>query len=163
MQPNDHQPKRLAVTLTVLAAAVLALAACGTNEDTTKPGDSKPSSAAPVDEMPQATVKVAEAEYSLKPTPATGKAGEVTFDVENAGSVKHEFVVIKTDKKANELLKGDEADEQGTVDEIGDIEPGKSAELAVKLEPGHYALICNLPGHYMPGGKPGMLADFTVR
>lgn len=146
-----------------LAAAVLALSACGDSDATGEPGDSKSSSAAPANEKPQATIKVAAAEYSLTPTSANGKAGEVTFDVENAGVIAHEFVVVKTDKKADELLKGAEADEQGAVDEIEDIEPGKSAKLAVKLKPGHYALICNLPGHYMPRGKPGMLADFTVQ
>lgn len=150
-------------TLVALTAAVLALSACGERDETTKSGGSEPSAAAPADVKPRSTIDVGETEYSLKPTPAVGKAGRVTFRVENAGAIQHEFVVIKTDKKAGELLKGNEADEQGVVDEIGDIEPRKSATLAVNLKPGHYALICNLPGHYMPGGMPGMLADFTVR
>jgi uncharacterized cupredoxin-like copper-binding protein len=29
----------------------------------------------------------------------------------------------------------------------------------LSLKPGHYSLVCNLPGHYMAG----MHADFTVR
>lgn len=153
---------RRSATLMVLAFAVLAVSACGSNGEPQPrplPGAAPPEAAAP----PQGTIKVALAEYSLKPTPAEAKAGKVTFDVENAGAMNHEFIVIKTDKKAADLLKGEEADEKGSVDEIGDIEAGKSAKLSVKLKPGHYALICNLPGHYMPGGQPGMLADFTVK
>jgi len=154
---------RRAGTLMALTATVLALSACGERDETTGSGDSESPSAAPANERPQSTIKVRLAEYSLEPTPAVGKAGKVTFDVENAGGLQHEFVVIKTDKKAGELLKGNEADEQGLVNEIGNIEPRKSATLAVKLKPGHYALLCNLPGHYMPGGEPGMLADLTVK
>src|SRR5215218_5659415 len=103
-------------------------------------------------------------EYWLKHTPATGKraSGKVTFVVKNAGEIAHEFVVIKTSKQADGLLKGEEADEKGNVGEIGNIDPGKRKRLSLKLQPGHYALICNLPGHYMRNGKPGMLADFTV-
>jgi uncharacterized cupredoxin-like copper-binding protein len=59
-------------------------------------------------------------------------------------------------------LKGKEADETGAVDEIEDIAPGAAERLTLHLEPGHYALICNLPGHYFHDGKPGMLADVTV-
>jgi uncharacterized cupredoxin-like copper-binding protein len=34
-----------------------------------------------------------------------------------------------------------------------------SKTLALRLRPGHYALVCNLPGHYLAGQR----ADFTVR
>ena len=39
------------------------------------------------------------------------------------------------------------------------IKPGKTAKLKLKLAAGHYALICNLPGHF----AGGMYADFTVK
>ena len=54
------------------------------------------------------------------------------------------------------LLKGTEADEAGNVGEIGDLQPGQAKTLTLPLKPGHYALICNLPGHY----KAGQHADF---
>lgn len=162
------RPTSRAATAGALSVAALALAACGSDSKATaKPAasSSKPSTAAPANEKPQSTIKVVEAEYSLKDTPAKGKpkSGKITFDVENAGAIPHEFVVVKTDKKADALLKGSKADEKGNVGEIGNIDAGGSAKLSLKLKPGHYALICNLPGHYMPGGKAGMLADFTVQ
>ena len=86
-------------------------------------------------------------------------AGNVTFRVRNSGNVKHEFVVLRADKPAGDLLKGEEADESGNVGELGDVAPGVSKTLKLNLKAGHYALICNLPGHY----KAGQYADFTVR
>jgi uncharacterized cupredoxin-like copper-binding protein len=161
-----HNPIRVAAAAALIAAA-FALPACGGSdeEDTAKDPATKPSTPAPANEKPRSTIKVVEAEYSLKDTPAKGttQGGKITFDVENAGAIPHEFVVIKTNKKADALLKGDEADETGNVGEIGNIDPGRSKKLKLKVAPGHYALICNLPGHYMPSGKPGMLADFTVQ
>ena len=83
----------------------------------------------------------------------------MTFRVRNAGAINHEFVVLRTNKKASELLKGNEADETGNVGEIGDIPPGQTKNLSLNLKSGHYALICNLAGHY----KAGQHADLTVR
>jgi uncharacterized cupredoxin-like copper-binding protein len=98
-------------------------------------------------------------EYTVAPSSTVGAAGRVTFAVRNAGTVPHEFVVLRTPKPASGLLKGNEADETGNVGEIGDLQPGQTKTLTLPLKPGHYALICNLPGHY----KAGQHADFTVR
>jgi uncharacterized cupredoxin-like copper-binding protein len=98
-------------------------------------------------------------EYSVAPSPAVGRSGRVTFAVRNGGAIPHEFVVLRNAKPADSLLKGAEADEAGNVGEIGDLQPGQAKTLRLTLKPGHYALICNLPGHY----KAGQHADFTVR
>ena len=66
---------------------------------------------------------------------------------------------MKTNKPAGNLLKGIEADETGNVGEIGGVPPGQARTLNLTLNRGHYALICNLPGHY----KTGQFADFYVR
>lgn len=164
----------LPATAGLLAAATLALgfSGCGGSESATSATSannpssaSAPSPAASAAAQSTGTIKVVEDEYSLKETPAAAKAtnGKVTFDVENKGEIPHEFVVIKTTKQADALLEGKEADEQGNAGEIGNIDPGRTKKLSLKLAPGHYALICNLPGHYMPSGEPGMLADFTVQ
>jgi uncharacterized cupredoxin-like copper-binding protein len=150
---------RFSTSIAALAvvAAALTLAACGDD------GDSG-SSAAAGRAKPAADplVRVNEAEFSLEPATSRVPAGTVTFAVADRGKVKHEFVVIRTSKKAGGLLKGKEADETGAVDEIEDIGPGAAKRLTLDLKPGHYALICNLPGHYFHDGRPGMLADFTV-
>jgi uncharacterized cupredoxin-like copper-binding protein len=98
-------------------------------------------------------------EFAVNPQPAAGRAGRVTFHVRNTGKVPHEFVVLRTNKAADALAKGGRADETGNVGEIGDLQPGASKSLALSLRPGHYALICNLPGHYLAGQH----TDFTVR
>jgi uncharacterized cupredoxin-like copper-binding protein len=98
-------------------------------------------------------------EFNVAPKPSEVANGPVTFNVSNAGKVEHEFVVIKTSKPASDLLKGGEADEAGNVGEIGSVKPGQTKALKLKLVTGHYALICNLPGHY----AAGQYADLTVK
>jgi uncharacterized cupredoxin-like copper-binding protein len=118
-------------------------------------------SAAPSKPARQASknISVTLREFTLKPSPKVGKAGRVTFRVRNSGRVKHEFVVLRTNKKASKLLKGNEASEAGNVGEIGNVPSGSTKSLTLTLKKGHYALICNLPGHY----KAGQRADFNVR
>ena len=98
-------------------------------------------------------------EFNVAPKPAAVASGAVTFNVSNAGKVEHEFVVLKTSKPASDLLKGGKADEAGNVGEIGSVKPGQTKALKLKLAAGHYALICNLPGHY----AAGQYADLTVK
>ena len=98
-------------------------------------------------------------EFTLTPAQPQVSSGKVVFEVTNNGSVVHEMVIVKTDTPASDL--GDssgEADETGAVGEVSDLPPGKSETLTVDLAPGHYALVCNLPGHY----EGGMFADFEV-
>jgi uncharacterized cupredoxin-like copper-binding protein len=104
-------------------------------------------------------VNVSLKEFTINPSAVQAAAGKVTFKVHNAGTVTHEFVVLKTNKPAGDLLKGAEADETGNVGETGDLKAGTSKTLSLNLPPGHYALICNLPGHY----KAGQHTDFTVK
>jgi uncharacterized cupredoxin-like copper-binding protein len=104
-------------------------------------------------------VNVSLKEFTVNPSAAQAAAGKVTFKVHNAGTATHEFVVLKTDKPAGGLLKGDRADESGNVGETGDLKAGTSKSISLNLPAGHYALICNLPGHY----KAGQHTDFTVK
>ena len=98
----------------------------------------------------------------------TARAGSVTFQVTNQGAETHEFVVLKTDTAADKLpivgFEGekDRIDEAGpgvtNVGETGDMKPGETKLLTVDLLPGHYVVVCNLPGHY----RMGMHTDLTV-
>jgi uncharacterized cupredoxin-like copper-binding protein len=87
-------------------------------------------------------------------------AGKVTFTVTNAGAMKHEYVVLRTSQPAAALpVSGGRASEAGHVGEIGDLPAGATKTLTLDLRPGHYSIVCNLPGHY----AAGMHADLTVR
>ena len=110
-------------------------------------------------------------EFSVIPAPAGGKAGKVKFSVRNAGKFVHEFVVVKTDldpfmlpTKTNGSV---DEDKVNGIDELEDIKAGTTATLKVTLQPGKYALICNVVDE--EDGKPevhyklGMRAAFTVR
>ena len=92
-------------------------------------------------------------------------AGDVTFAATNEGSSVHEmeiFTVPEGVDAASLEVTDNVADTDGAgmrvVDEVEDIAPSTTAELTVNLDPGAYAVICNLPGHY----AQGMVAGFTV-
>ena len=166
--PTRHVPlapskRRPAI---VLVAALLAVApivtgivfvASGGDEAAISPGAPAPTTApAPA---AAASIGVTLKDFTVSPAPSTGRAGRVTFRVRNAGAVGHEFVVLRTSKSAAGLLKGAKASEAGNIGEIGDLEPGVTKTLRLNLKPGHYALVCNLPGHYAAGQR----ADFVVK
>jgi uncharacterized cupredoxin-like copper-binding protein len=168
--PLPAEPKRsralvlsavLLVALTIIVAFVLVVSSGG--DSSSAPAPAKPPAPAAAKPKPApaaaANIGVALRDFTVNPAPAAGLAGKVTFRVHNAGAVKHEFVVIRTNKSAASLLKGSEADESGNVGEIGDLKPGVTKTLRLDLKAGHYALICNLPGHYAAGQH----ADFVVK
>jgi uncharacterized cupredoxin-like copper-binding protein len=107
-------------------------------------------------------VGVQEKEFTITLDKSTLAAGAVTFSITNGGTIAHEFVVIDTDTAADKLPQvNGEVDEDSleAVDEVEDIAPGATASLPVTLAAGHYAVICNIPGHY----AAGMHADITVQ
>jgi uncharacterized cupredoxin-like copper-binding protein len=91
-------------------------------------------------------------------------AGELTFEGVNEGTRTHEFEIFAVPEgvDANALPVEDNvalADEMlEVIDEVEDIAPGTSATLQVDLQPGNYAVLCNLSGHY----ANGMHTTFTV-
>ena len=97
-------------------------------------------------------------EWSVAVDKDTVPAGKVTFEFANKGKLPHEVVIVKTDKKADALGTGNTVPEDGSVGEVEDIEAGATKKGTFDLQPGHYALICNISGHY----KSGMHIDFTV-
>lgn len=101
-------------------------------------------------------------EHTITLTSTEVRAGEVTFVVRNRGGSAHDFIVIKTDLAADKLpLDGQTqtAREDGRVDGIELLGPGKSGNLRVTLAPGRYVLICNVPTHY----ELGMRTELTVK
>jgi uncharacterized cupredoxin-like copper-binding protein len=105
-------------------------------------------------------VDVTLAQFAVSPSATAAPAGRVTFRVHNAGTITHEFVVIRTPTLAADLpVRNGRAVEAGNVGETGDLQPGATKSVAIRLPAGHYALICNLPGHYLAGQH----TDFAVR
>ena len=99
-------------------------------------------------------------EFALTPSVRSVPAGTVTFVVRNGGHLGHEFVVVKTATPAAKLpMSGGRASEKGSVGEIPEFGAGATKRLTLTLKPGHYALICNVSGHY----RGGQHADFTVK
>lgn len=89
-------------------------------------------------------------------------AGEVTFEMVNEGAVVHDLWVIRTDTPYDGLpVQGGVAVTGGNVEVIEKVletPAGTTVSLTAALEPGSYALICNVPAHY----ELGMRAPFTA-
>ena len=162
-----------------LVAAVVGISACGSSSSTAKtPTATKTpaSTAASSSTTPSTTtaapsstksatapkaVAVKLSEFKISPSITNVPAGRVVFDVTNTGKVKHQFTVIHTSKSAATVLSKAKPNDDipGAKGEISAIQPGATRKLVIKhLKPGHYALVCALPGHY----QAGMFADFTV-
>ena len=101
---------------------------------------------------------------TLEPSPASVKAGKVTFKVQNAAKTEsHEMIVARVaDPKAP--LPYDEAKHRviesklQSLGEVSKIMPGQTKSLTLTLTPGKYVLVCNHTGHY----KAGMVAALDV-
>jgi uncharacterized cupredoxin-like copper-binding protein len=110
-------------------------------------------------------VKVDEMTYGFRLPTTNLRAGNTLFVDHNVASIPHEFVIFKTDLAGDKLPLGSDKDVvedspqlEDAVDSGSDIPPGQTRLLAADLEPGHYVLVCNLPGHY----GLGMHVDITV-
>jgi uncharacterized cupredoxin-like copper-binding protein len=169
VRSQGREIKRIYAAFAIFAVLALVIALVNLLVVTTKLGTKDirvttvaAKSVAPAAAAPAAlphSVPVSLKEFSVSPTSTQAAAGKVTFNVKNDGTITHEFVVVKTDNAAGSLLKGSRADETGNVGETGDLAAGASKSLTLSLPAGHYALICNLPGHY----KAGQHTDFTVK
>jgi uncharacterized cupredoxin-like copper-binding protein len=105
-------------------------------------------------------VSATEKEFKITLAQTSAKAGTVTFSVKNAGHLDHEFIVSKTKLPASKLpVKGTKAVVPNQLGLIKPFKPGQTKTLTLKLPPGHYVLLCNIPAHYQAGQR----ADFTVR
>ncbi len=91
------------------------------------------------------------------------KAGPVRFTTVNLGTITHEFVVIRTDYAEGKIPMAGERfneDSEGVSSpgELGEFEPTIAKDTILNLSPGHYQVVCNLPGHY----HSGMHAELEV-
>jgi plastocyanin len=122
------------------------------------------------------TVTATLKEWEIKLSSTDLPAGDITINFTNNGDKEHEFLVRKTDLKADSLPIVASGDDKGRVDEesseltevgnpseIAVIPPGTTGlSLRVTLEPGHYVVFCNLHVEDLLHYEKGMHLDFTV-
>ena len=108
---------------------------------------------------------MSKATMGMTATPATVKAGKVTFRVKNSSKdTIHEMIVMYLADPSKPLPyiaaenRVDE-DKAGDKGEVSELDPGASGTLTVDLKAGKYLLICNVPGHF----ATGMWTEFTVK
>jgi uncharacterized cupredoxin-like copper-binding protein len=98
--------------------------------------------------------------------PASLPAGKYEVVITNRGTVPHELVIFGTKRTAAALplqKDGSVDEESGALTNVLDsgssLAPGETRVVFADLtSPGHYAMVCNLAGHY----HLGMHADLTV-
>jgi|FLYL01.1.fsa_nt_gi uncharacterized cupredoxin-like copper-binding protein len=100
--------------------------------------------------------------FDIEVDPASVPAGDVTFDVTNAGNIPHNLRVIASDADPGSLpVSGgmvDEAQVDVVASTTADLPGGENEQVAASLDAGSYILICNVAGHY----EAGMYVGFTV-
>lgn len=112
-------------------------------------------------------VHVSLAEWSISGVPNTVPAGDYEFVITNNGTVPHELVMWATKDPAKALPRGADSDVnedssalESVLDTGSSLRPGETRVVFADLTAtGHYAMVCNLPGHY----RSGMSEDLTVK
>jgi plastocyanin len=117
--------------LCLAAVAALPLAACGGDDDGSSGSDTTEEAGG------DAIVVTAEDSLSFDPETLEATAGDITFRLENGGSLAHSFVI-----------EDHESDLKLTV--------GSSDEGSITLEAGEYNFYCDVAGH-RGGGMEGTL------
>jgi cytochrome c oxidase subunit 2 len=104
-------------------------------------------------------------EWGITLSAAKHVAGSIEFNLTNEGTMPHEFLVVRSDKTAKQLLDEVRAEtnrlDEATldvIDEQAEWEPNTPGMVTVTLEPGNYVVLCNIAGHY----AQGMYADLVV-
>jgi uncharacterized cupredoxin-like copper-binding protein len=164
--------------LTAVAALAALGAACGGSSSTKTPTPAQPAATAtkpadpttgpaPTESEAEQTVAVSLVEWKITGPAGAAlgplQAGEIKFDVHNDGTTQHEFVVIKTDADAAALpveqSKVNEETAGESPGEADDIDPGQAKDATMRLEPGKYVFICNVPGHYQSGMRGQLIVQ----
>jgi len=106
-------------------------------------------------------LKVRLIEFKMQPARDFIAAGKTTFVAKNAGSDRHEVVVVAGDDPAALPTKADGAVDESKIakaDKFGEIEqfkPGKTESKVFNLKPGSYILFCNV----VEKGKDGIVVN----
>jgi uncharacterized cupredoxin-like copper-binding protein len=146
------------VVVSALLAMSVGASACSSDDDEADTDDGGGEAAAET-----TNISGSVEEWSVSVEAASAPAGDVAFTIENAGTIGHEFLIVKTDIAPGEIpLDGEifpeDAEGIEVIDEIGEFPADTTETLNVTLDAGTYQLVCNLPGHY----NSGMFTGFEV-
>lgn len=128
---------RLTKALMVVAALSLITVACA-NSGTTSTGASGN------------VVNVSLFEWGVDPTPKSTASGAVTITAKNDGTEEHELIVVKDvaladlPKDASGHVLEDDLPAGALIGEISEFAAGTTASTTFQLEPGTYAIFCNI-------------------
>jgi uncharacterized cupredoxin-like copper-binding protein len=108
---------------------------------------------------------VDERDFALHLPTTTLPAGSYVFVDTNHGPSAHELVMWRTNDPAarlpllpNHRVNEDSPVVMSVLDSGTSLDPGQTRILTATLDPGHYVIACNLPGHFISG----MHLDVTV-
>ena len=107
-------------------------------------------------------MKLRTSEYRIRLDRGHDVPATSACDLRNTGKVAHELVIIKTARTAKKLPVVNGRVSRHGLKIAAPLEPGDaraSSSFGANLRPGHYVLICEIPGHY----QKGMRRDFTLR
>ena len=163
MQFNSGGGRRAFASLAIVGALAFGVAACGDDDD--EGSESSESTSEESASAEEVTLEAVEYEFDLSATP-TADTTSVTFD--NQGEQTHVLIFARI----SDGYTVDEAFElegkKGSATEVSkatEAAPGESVTVEIEepLEPGHYAMLCPIPG---PKGEPhyklGQLEEFDI-
>lgn len=134
----------------VVLMAGLAAVACGGGGDGGGDSEPEPTAATAVQQPADREVNLRMFEWTVDADVESVAAGAVTFNAANIGGAPHDLVVIRSDLAFDALpvIKGGGVDEaSAAIEVVGKIEvfeAGFERSAVFDLEPGVYALICNI-------------------
>lgn len=137
--------------LLIIVVMSLALAACGDDEG----GD---------DGDAATSISAELADFEFSPNSWTVAAGEeITIDLENAGSVEHEWVLMQAGAEISSEDELPETEEELLEDFVyweDEVEPGESKTLTFTAPAaGDYQVICAIEGHFDAGMEGSLTAQ----
>lgn len=130
------------VMVIALAIGALVLAACGgqpAQQPAQPPAGEQPAAPAPSAEGQK--VKVDMSEFKFAMAPAEVNSGKVTFELVNAGTVEHSFII------------------EGSAVKSEQIRAGQTVTMQADLKPGTYTVVCDVAGHK----EAGMTMQLVVK
>jgi uncharacterized cupredoxin-like copper-binding protein len=100
-------------------------------------------------------------EYRIRLDRGHASSGYFRIDMRNTGKVQHQLAIFKTARTAKKLTVVNGRVSRHGLKFVHPLNPGKHVVIVFgdRLRPGHYVLICDIPGHY----EKGMRRDFTLR